>query len=142
MVPLGINEMLTPPSLPNSINIYIDPRGTLFGAALLCFTLPALLVKSVIDHYASICVGCVTGICYRIGLVQKELLLHSTPQCTHEYLIAYYSFTFTIPCTQTDQVCNQRREKFDLAGELTGCLGRLLGPLQVSMFILYLDVQA
>ena len=39
------------PSLP-TINIYIDPRGTLFGAALLCFTLPALLVKSVIDHYS------------------------------------------------------------------------------------------
>ena len=52
MVPLGINEVLTPPSLPNSINIYIDPIGTLFGAALLCFTLPALLVKSVIDHYS------------------------------------------------------------------------------------------
>ena len=45
MVPLRINEVLTPPSLPNSINIYIDPRGTLFGAALLCFTLPALLVN-------------------------------------------------------------------------------------------------
>ena len=72
MVPLGINEALTPLSLPNSINIYIDPRGTLFGAALLCFTLPALLVKSVIDHCTSICVGCVTGICYRIGLVQKD----------------------------------------------------------------------
>ena len=34
------------------IYIYIDPRGALFGAALLCFTLPALLVKSVIDHYS------------------------------------------------------------------------------------------
>ena len=28
--------------------------------------------QSVIDHYSSICVGCVTGICYRIGLVQKD----------------------------------------------------------------------
>ena len=28
--------------------------------------------QSVIDHCTSICVGCVTGICYRIGLVQKD----------------------------------------------------------------------
>ena len=32
--------------------------------------------------------------------------------------------------------------KIDLAGELTGCRSKLLGPLQVSMFILYLGVQA
>ena len=78
MVPLRINEALTPLSLPNSINIYIDPRGTLFGAALLCFTLPALLVESVIDHYSVDlrweCHGNLLS-----DRVSAEILLHSTP---------------------------------------------------------------
>ena len=69
MVPLRINEALTPLSLPNSINIYIDPRGTLFGAALLCFTLPALLVNQL----------SITILRYALGASAEGLLLHSTP---------------------------------------------------------------
>ena len=48
--PPRMNEVLTPPACQTLLTYTLILGGTLFGAALLCFTLPALLVKSVIDH--------------------------------------------------------------------------------------------
>ena len=38
-------------SLPNTISKYIDPRGALFGAPVLCFYTACIVGQFVIEHY-------------------------------------------------------------------------------------------
>ena len=73
-----VNDVLTPGACQALLAYTLTLGEPLLVDALFVFPLPVSLVKSGIDHYSSICIGCVTGIRCQIGLVQ-DLPLHSTP---------------------------------------------------------------
>ena len=94
--PLRINEVLTPPACQT----------------LLTYTLILEEPYSVQPFFVLHCLRCWSSrlsitlssilrwVCHGNFLsdrVSAEILLHSTPQCTLECLIAYYSSAFTIP---------------------------------------------
>ena len=95
--PLRINEVLTPKACLTLLAYTLILEEPYSVHPFFVFTLPAVLVTSeYIDHYIFDLHWVRHGNLLS-DRVSAEIILHSTPQCTLECLIAYYSFAFTIP---------------------------------------------